>query len=518
MRSLKRLEPTLYTCVSAVITTYSVTLVFVAAVCYYVKTLYRHKQSDLLRLNSSEALNNEVKIHRSNFDGNLAEESYATSNTPFLKRLPHRAKAVYNKNVCESRRKGGYSSTFSDEKESENQKNLNTLDNPYRVAFATEDTSLVPDLSYYYKQYGIEIESFEVVTDDGFILDLWHFVPNENLKKDRSPLLFLHGLLQSSASFATSGRKSLAYELFSSGYDIWLGNNRCGFDAKISPINGTRKGKWCWDIIDLVKYDLKALIETVLQKTGFEKVSLIAHSQGATLGFLGLIYGDQLYEGTDFRLANKVETFASLAPAIYPGPIIFQKLYFKIMSKTIFSPWIFGVKQFVPIMMLCRNIFAGHRLYSIYSYLFCSYLLELDDRLWDRNVRDRHFLFSPSYVSVSLMQWWTSDDPSRGGFRNYAHHLFPDDRTWFEGTVNNGIENPQDSKKPNKYPKLLMFVPLGDTLVNGSRLITHFVTKEPSVRYKIWTIEDYSHLDILWANDVPETIGGPLIDALESAL
>lgn len=108
-------------------------------------------------------------------------------------------------------------------------------ENPFADILTNEDRKLVPDLKYYYRQYGIDIEEFEVETDDGFIIDLWHLkslkTEGKN-KKDTYPILMLHGLLQSSGAFASCGRKSLAYFLHDSGYDVWLGNNRCGLKAK----------------------------------------------------------------------------------------------------------------------------------------------------------------------------------------------------------------------------------------------------------------------------------------------
>lgn len=68
--------------------------------------------------------------------------------------------------------------------------------------------------------------------------------------------------------------------------------------------------------------------------------------------------------------------------------------------------------------------------------------------------------------------------------------MFPDNVKWFSGS----------SATPNIY----LFVPKQDRLVDGERLINHFVNVESSVNYKIWYIDEYAHIDVLWAHDVIE--------------
>ena len=46
--------------------------------------------------------------------------------------------------------------------------------NPFDNLILAEDLNLVPNLQYYYNQYNIDIEEFKVLTNDGFLIDLWH--------------------------------------------------------------------------------------------------------------------------------------------------------------------------------------------------------------------------------------------------------------------------------------------------------------------------------------------------------
>ncbi|KAK5959507.1 sterol esterase PWA37_003468 [Arxiozyma heterogenica] len=431
--------------------------------------------------------------------------------------------------------------------------------NPFDDVLAMEDKKLVPSLKYYYNQYNIDIEEYQVETDDGFIIDLWHFVPlnmtiqeKEKTYNEKYPILMVHGLLQSSGSFASCGRKSLAYYMYESGFDVWLGNNRCGFNPKwnidkLKKFYGKESKlkfkKWDWDINEMIKYDIKSFIEFILdKKPNFDKLTLMSHSQGTTQAFMGLVNGPIIYNGENksedddnenvegFSLLDKLDNYVALAPAIYPGPLLNEKIFVRLMGAGIDSPWIFGKKSFIPLMMQMRNVFVGSKPFSFLSYVMFNYLFDWNDMLWDKSLRDRNFLFSPVNISVKLMQWWLSPDPTKNSFKYGADKIFPPEKTWFpissKSNVNEDEGTNTDGTKPfrsplhlNKtrngsefFPRIMLFIPKQDRLVDGEKLINHFINHEDKSLYKIWYIDEYSHLDVLWAYDVIDRIGKPILD------
>ncbi|SCV03512.1 LAMI_0H08746g1_1 [Lachancea mirantina] len=393
--------------------------------------------------------------------------------------------------------------------------------NPFADLLMAEDFRLVPRLGYYYEQYDLDFESFEVTTEDGFVIELWHLRSKSagdksSDKSDRHPVLLLHGLLQSSGSFASSGRKSLAYYLEEQGFDVWLGNNRCGFKPKWAHIE--KDAHWDWDLKEMVKYDLPALVDEVLVKAGKPKISLVAHSQGTTQVFMGLVNGEALYDGS-FRLIDKIENFVALAPAVYPGPLLDEKGFIRFMSRYVAKPWAFGRGSFLPLMSVMRKLMVGSKLFSFLSYVMFNYLFDWNDTLWDKPLRDRHFLFSPVVISVKLMRWWLGDGRNAPCFKNFAETTFPDSKTWFpvqSGPPKIQIENHLNIPRPTvtDFPRFLIFIPRQDRLVDGERLINHFIDHESHSLYKIWYIDEYSHLDVLWARDVVQRIGKPMVDNL----
>lgn len=293
---------------------------------------------------------------------------------------------------------------------------------------------LVLDVGYYARRVGLDVENFEVQTEDGFIIELWHiFNPREykhpppesygfqspNLfrvgpgdpgygqtqacfseGRKKYPVLMIHGLLQSAGAFCCNEDDSLAFYLAKSGYDVWLGNNRCGFNPKHISLKYEDPRMWAWNIRQMGVMDLPALISRVLAETGFPKLALIAHSQGTTQTFVALAKEQRP------DIGEKISVFCALAPAVYAGPLI-GKIYLKFMrlvSPSVFR-LIFGIHAFIPFMMMAHNYLPA-RLYSWMAYHVFSFLFSWSDSRWDRGLRDRMFQWAPVYVSAESMRWW----------------------------------------------------------------------------------------------------------------
>ncbi len=69
----------------------------------------------------------------------------------------------------------------------------------------------------------------------------------------------MHGLLQSAGAYCVNDDDSLAFYLCKSGYDVWLGNNRCGFKPKHALLEYSDPRMWCWNIRQMGVFDLPAL-------------------------------------------------------------------------------------------------------------------------------------------------------------------------------------------------------------------------------------------------------------------
>lgn len=288
------------------------------------------------------------------------------------------------------------------------------------------------DVGYYARRVGLDVEEFQVQTEDGFIIDLWHvYDPREYTKleeeermnrgpdlftgakkqtpknqsqspgqKPKFPVLLMHGLLQSSGAYCVNDEDSLAFYLCKSGYDVWLGNNRCGFKPKHVLLEYSDPRMWCWNIRQMGVFDLPALTSRILYETGFEKIGLICHSQGTTQALVALAKEQRP------ELGEKLTVFCALAPAAYAGPLI-GKMYFKFMR--VITPamfrMMFGIHSFIPFMMSMHKLLHP-RIYGWMGYKVFWFLFNWSDSRWDRGLRDRMFQFAPVYVSAESMRWW----------------------------------------------------------------------------------------------------------------
>jgi pimeloyl-ACP methyl ester carboxylesterase len=406
---------------------------------------------------------------------------------------------------------------------------------------------LVCDIAYYARRVGLNVEEFNVQTEDGFIITLWHVynpseytpVPQEKrnyqspdvfinsdmpgcVRKQysdgtrRYPVLLMHGLLQSAGAYCTNDDDSLAFFLCKSGYDVWLGNNRCGFDPRHTLLRYYDPRMWAWNIRQMGVMDLPALISRVLLETGFEKLGLVCHSQGTTETFVALAKEQRP------DLGDKISVFCALAPAVYAGPLI-GKMYFKFMR--VISPSMFriffGIHAFIPLMMTMHRLLPGI-LYGAMGYRVFSFLFNWTDDRWERDLRDRMFQFAPVYVSSESMRWWLG----RECFAKQKCIL----ATREEGKIEDMEDEEDEQEEAHKEncsqgrtawyderaPPFALWIAGSDDLVDGRRLLRRFKRgREPHVRLvKAKVIEEYEHLDVIWAMDSIEKVGKEVRDVI----
>lgn len=430
---------------------------------------------------------------------------------------------------------------------------------------------LVCDVGYYARRVGLDVEFLKVQTEDGFIIDLWHvydpkesapmnqserahrgpeiFVdspPSRNIdtsdastsqKKPKYPVLMIHGLLQSSGAYCTNDDASLAFYLCKSGYDVWLGNNRCGFSPQHTLLSYSDPRMWAWNIRQMGVMDLPALVSRVLSETGFQKLGLICHSQGTTQTFVALAKEQRP------ELGEKISVFCALAPAAYAGPLI-GKFYFKFMR--LISPSFFricfGIHSFIPFMMTMHKIIPG-KMFGAFGYRVFSFMFNWSDERWDRGLRDRCFQFAPVYVSAEAMRWWlgrecfakqkcilaTKEEGNQEDVEDEMEDYYGKSKKENEqGGESEGRRSTEVKHKHQRKPKgstawydsrvppFALWVAGSDDLVDGRRLLRRFERgREPHVqivRSKI--IEEYEHLDVIWAIDMIEKVGTEVREVL----
>ncbi|KAJ8985385.1 hypothetical protein NQ317_007542, partial [Molorchus minor] len=150
------------------------------------------------------------------------------------------------------------------------------------------------DISQFLEKYGYPLESYEITTEDGYILTV-HRIPHgkdgsqktEDL--DRPPILLMHPLVCSSIDMVNLGPdKSIGLLLADEGYDVWLGNVRGNAWSRrhISLDPDGDAAFWNFTFDDIGLYDIPATIDLILNTTGREQLSYLGHSQGTAQFFV----------------------------------------------------------------------------------------------------------------------------------------------------------------------------------------------------------------------------------------
>jgi pimeloyl-ACP methyl ester carboxylesterase len=417
---------------------------------------------------------------------------------------------------------------------------------------------VICDVGYYARRVGLDMEEFRVQTEDGFIIRLWHIYnpleytplseeqraargpevftnqksfrePQLN-RKPKYPVLMIHGLLQSAGAYCVLDDNSLAFYLCKAGYDVWLGNNRCGFDPEHSQLSYGDPRMWSWNIREMGVMDLPALTSRVLSETGFSQLGFIGHSQGTTQGFVAFAK-DQRPE-----LGNKISVFCALAPAAYSGPLL-NRFYFKFVR--LLPPAVFricfGIHAFIPFMMPMQK-YLPSRLYGWMGYHVFTYLFNWSDTRWDRGVRNRCFKFAPVYISAESMRWWLGRDcfakqtcilatreecdaedallstPSASEGKPDT----PRSQSAGNRAAGENIPSPSEPWYDSRSPPMALWIPGSDELVDGRKLLARFKSgREPHLRLvHSKVIEEYEHLDVIWAMDNIKKVGSEVKEVL----
>lgn len=132
---------------------------------------------------------------------------------------------------------------------------------------------------------GYECKEYTVETDDGFLLGLQRISHHHGKKPQGPPVLLQHGLLQGGDNWVLNlPSQSLGFILADEGFDVWIANGR-GTRWSHGHIAFSKHDReywdWTWD--ELAEYDLPAMLQFVVTKTG-SKVFYVGHSQGTIMG------------------------------------------------------------------------------------------------------------------------------------------------------------------------------------------------------------------------------------------
>ncbi|NWH60264.1 LIPM Lipase, partial [Geococcyx californianus] len=353
---------------------------------------------------------------------------------------------------------------------------------------------------------GYPSEEYEVLTSDGYYITLNRIPHGRQNPRNRGakPVVFLqHGLFGEGSHWVENlANNSLGFILADSGYDVWLGNNRgTSWSRRHQHFSADHVEFWDFSFHEMAMYDLPAMIDFVLQKTGQQQIYYIGYSQGCTIALIAF--------SSMPELAQKVKMFFALAPAVTfkyaKSPLMKisflldsqSKMFQLLLGRTDASLRIRKLWKFLP--ELCRHPLMHKPCASLF------FLLGGCDK---RN------------LNVTRLDVYTSHYPDRTSVKNMIHWAQVVKSGEFKA-FDYGSKNPAvyHQETPPSYQVEEMSVPTavwsgGEDWVadwKDVRLllprITHLITHGH--------IPHWNHWDFIWGLDAPEHLYGSMLELME---
>ncbi|XP_050297068.1 lipase 3-like isoform X2 [Anthonomus grandis grandis] len=259
-------------------------------------------------------------------------------------------------------------------------KNVEGLEKLLSETEALNQTEKIYTVEHLVKSNGYPIETHYVTTGDGYILRVHRIPSSPKMNASNGKVAFLqHGILCSAADWVITGsEKGLGFLLADAGYDVWMGNARGNtWSRNHTTLNPDKDAKfWKFSFHEIGLYDIPAMIDYALEKTGASSVYYVGHSQGTTAYYV------MLSELPAYN--SKIKMAANLAPIAF---LNHMSPLFQIMS--LFEPMgnVISVHGVTVSLEIWKNtVLSVHRttIYPIllrqlicFGVLMTGYLLKL---------------------------------------------------------------------------------------------------------------------------------------------
>ena len=356
--------------------------------------------------------------------------------------------------------------------------------------------------------YGYVYEEHKPMTEDGYILTLMRIPKRMYTKRlpPKQPVLIMHGLLDNSKSWLIKKvDQNLPVFLVNNGYDVWIGNNR-GNDLSLEHIDREHHdwkqfyGKFwdfSWDQFAL--HDLPTMIQYIQDATGYHKIDYIGHSQGTT----------QFFALSTVRtnwVNDNINSFVGLGPAV------------TVRNATGFLPNLLIDLDLPGVLasLKLKNFMVLPDLGWLFQF-FCRLAPNLIYKIVPPIVgrtKVNHF-------DMSRMGVMGKNEPGGTSAQNMEHWMQLIKYGKFQMFDYGEIQNLRvyGNKRPNPYPisnlkdlifPIYLFGGSADILVTSESIQILLGELPKGTKYTL--VDDYSHLDYIWADNAVKMIYDHIVD------